>query len=561
MTAPTLCSTSALGRDVHDPGRAASAERQASPFSILPRGPAAAPAPASRPKDAQVAELEAQARNALHLGVSDACNNSCSFCLNGRVNGKIGGAAPRPPTLEETQLVIDRGYAAGMRECWFTVAEPTIGAHIVEAIAYARQVGFDVIGMNTNGRKLGKKELIDRLADAGLNRLMLSMHGHSAAVHDRIVERQGAYDQVIVGLERLAKLRGSYDIELHMLHVLCSVSYPHIEDMYRFFRRWALPEKGDKLSYTCLKLLGSTLFEGVFDDLGMRYDQMVKGWLEAWYRLGTPGDMLLSEVPGCVVVAQAPPGMPIPTIDVPEHRFTRDGLEQGATTPRSNLVQPMSLVLDQVEAAYDDDHNYCKHDGCKTCLVESVCPGIMVEYVKRFGSDEFPAIHTLPQIVKPGHSGGGGGPVLDAPEQLGTLGRWLLGLSPTELARLRLAPTSARLDGERLAFSLSGPGGFELALFVEQRDDARPAFGRTAGLNLSYKASAEHGFIAQLLRRVAREHSASGFDVFERAWTAARDGHPLPAARDPQAPRTTAAPSAPQSASESAAVATVGGRA
>ena len=523
MNAPDPSSPPA-SRDLLQPDRAARAERLASPFKIAPSAPPPPPAAAVKVKDAQVAELEAQARNALHLGVSDACNNSCSFCLNGRVNGKIGGAAPRPPTLEETQLVIDRGYAAGMRECWFTVAEPTIGAHIVEAIAYARQVGFEVIGMNTNGRKLGKKELIDRLADAGLNRLMLSMHGHSAAVHDYIVERQGAYDQVIVGLERLEKLRDSYDIELHMLHVLCKPSFPHIAAMYDFFRRWSRPEKGDKLSYTCLKLLGSTLFDGVFDNLGMRYDEMVKEWLDVWYRLGTPSDMLLSEVPGCVVVAQAPPGMPIPTIDVPEHRFTRDGLEQGATTPRSNLVQPMSLVLDEIAVTYDDDDNYCKHEGCKDCLVESVCPGIMVEYVKRYGIGEFPPILELPQIIKPGHHSGGGGPRIDDPAQLGRLTTWLLGLDPAELARLRLVPSASRLDDERFALSLDGPGEFALSLFVERRDDERPAFGRTALLNLSYKASAEHGFIAQLVRRLARQHRGDGFDAFAAAWRDAREG-------------------------------------
>ncbi|TNF23539.1 MAG: radical SAM protein [Deltaproteobacteria bacterium] len=517
------------GRRYLQPKRAERAERLASPFKILPSGEAAGPqgdcaSGVTTSKDLQVAELEAQARNALHLGVSDACNNSCSFCLNARVDGKIDGAAPRPPTLEETQLVIDRGYAAGMRECWFTVAEPTIGKHIVEAVAYAREVGFEVIGMNTNGRRLGKKALIDRLVDAGLNRLMLSMHGHSAAVHDYIVQRNGAYDQVIEGLERLEQLRDSHDIQLHMLHVLCKPSYPHIADMYAFFKRWARPEKGDKLSYTCLKLLGSTLFDGVFDELGMRYDEMVKEWLRVWYDLGRPPEMLLSEVPGCVVVAQAPPGGPIPTIDVPEHRFTRDGLEQGKTTPNANDVQPMSVVLDEIAITYDDDDNYCKHEGCKSCLVESVCPGIMVEYVKRFGFGEFPPILELPEIVKPSHGGGGGGPLLDDPARLGLLASWLLGLGPAELARLRLVPTGARLDDERFAFTLDGPGGFSLSLFVERRDDAKPAFGRTSRLNLSYKASAEHGFIGQLLKRLARAHRGDGFDDFAEAWGAARDG-------------------------------------
>jgi len=532
---------SPAGRQLHHPKRAERAERLASPFKILPDGrPAAASASecgssggTTSAKDLQVAELEAQARNALHLGVSDACNNSCSFCLNARVNGKIGGAAPRPPTFEETKLVIDRGYAAGMRECWFTVAEPTIGKHIVEAIAYAREVGFEVIGMNTNGRRLGKKQLIDRLVEAGLNRLMLSMHGHSAEVHDYIVERNGAYDQVIVGLERLDKLRDRYDIELHMLHVLCKPSYPHIADMYAFFKRWARPERGDKLSYTCLKLLGSTLFDGVFDELGMRYDEMVKEWLRVWYDLGKPPEMLLSEVPGCVVVAQAPPGGPIPTIDVPEHRFTRDGLEQGATTPVSNLVQPMEMVLDQIDITYDDDDNYCKHEGCKSCVVESVCPGIMVEYVKRFGVGEFPPILELPEIIKPGQ-GGGGGPLIDASEQLEPLASWLLGLSGDDLARLRLTPSGSRLDDERFAFSLAGPGDFSLSLFVERRDDAKPAYGRTSRLNLSYKASAEHGFIGQLLKRLARRHRADGFDVFAGAWQEARSGG-VPGVAEPRA--------------------------
>ena len=96
-------------------------------------------------------------RKSLHLAVSDACNNSCIFCLNRRIDGRIDGQTPRPPSLHEVKRRLETGYHdAGLREAWFTIAEPTLSPNLLPAVRFARELGYEVVGMNTNGRLLAK---------------------------------------------------------------------------------------------------------------------------------------------------------------------------------------------------------------------------------------------------------------------------------------------------------------------------------------------------------------------------------------------------------------------
>ena len=67
----------------------------------------------------------------------------------------------------------------------------------------AKKVGYQTVFLTTNGRMLANSEFLQAIRDAGLDRLYLSIHGHSADIHDKAVGAPGAYDQVCLAIENL----------------------------------------------------------------------------------------------------------------------------------------------------------------------------------------------------------------------------------------------------------------------------------------------------------------------------------------------------------------------
>ncbi|MBM4394180.1 MAG: radical SAM protein [Deltaproteobacteria bacterium] len=470
--------------------------------------------------------LPQERRSALHVAVSDACNNSCVFCLNARVDGRIDGAPPRPPAWEEIRGTIDRGRAAGLTELAITIAEPTLGKHLVRAVRHAREIGFERVAMNTNGRLLGRGTLLDDLLAAGLSRIVLSLHGPEAGVHDPLAGRAGAFAEVLAGLEKLAARRPESGFNLQVLCVVCRPNLAAIEPMWRFFERHARPDRGDGISFTALKTLG--LAADRFADLGVPYGELVDHWLGAWRSLGAPPAMMLSEVPGCVVLARAATG-PVPAVDVPDARFVREGVAvRNATDP-----------------------NYAKRDACRDCRIEPVCPGVMERYVATHGWDEFPPVRELPAASAPAKvSGDGGARAGDGGARAGDgapavqLACMLLGTTAEALARGGLSATSFRRNDDGLAVGVAGPGGFEAVLQVAPRDDTKPAYLRTPALNVSYSGGPAEGLLPKLLARVVRAVGDRPFADLAAAWDrAAAAAPPAPSpAGDPAAP---AAPDLP----------------
>ena len=444
-------------------------------------------------------------RSALHLAVSDACNNSCVFCLNGRVDGRIEGAPPAPPSWDEIRDTIDQGRAAGLRELAITVAEPTLSPNLVPAIRHARSIGFDRVTINTNGRLLGRGRLVEDLVEAGLTTLMLSVHGPSAEVHDPLVRRPGAFVQVEAGLERLAAVRPATGFRLEFLMVLCRSNIAHLDAMWRFFSRFARTAQGDGLNCTAMKPLGCA--DPVYEALGLRYGELVDEWLRVWRGLGAPAAMRLSEVPGCVVLARAGSG-PVPEVDVPDARFVRDDAE----APRHHR-----------------DPNYARRPDCDACVLKPVCSGAMVRYVERFGWDEFPPVLVLPGQRKAGPSGGGRGKA--------GMAAWLLDVSEEGLAKAGLAPAGCRRHERELEVSVRGQDGMALSVLLEPRDDGRPAYLRTRHVNVGFKCDGPGDRVPRLMARVARRLRDASWDEVVAAWErlSGTGGDDTPVQEDPVA--------------------------
>ncbi len=168
------------------------------------------------------AQLSAPYR--MDLAITYRCNNNCSHCYNARLRTFPEMSA------DQWKKAIDKIWSLRIPHVVFTGGEPTLYRDLPELVAYAEETGL-ITGLNTNGRKLADQDYLDSLINAGLDHVQITLESHDAAIHDRMVNAKGAWEETVAGLKNViaSKLyimtnttllthnRGSLEQTLHFL--------------------------------------------------------------------------------------------------------------------------------------------------------------------------------------------------------------------------------------------------------------------------------------------------------------------------------------------------------
>lgn len=129
----------------------------------------------------------------MDLALTYRCDNNCIHCYVER---------PRDyPELdtESWKMVLLKLWEIGIPHVVFTGGEATLREDLVELVEYAENTGF-VTGILTNGRGLAKNSLMERLADAGLDHIQITIESHLKDVHDRMTGCAGSFEEVLEGI-------------------------------------------------------------------------------------------------------------------------------------------------------------------------------------------------------------------------------------------------------------------------------------------------------------------------------------------------------------------------
>ncbi len=116
-------------------------------------------------------------------------------------------------------------------EILFTSGEPTLDPGLVTYVTWAKQRGFRVIGLVTNGRRLTYRGYARELLDAGLNRVTVSIHGHIATLHDGQTRTPGSFEQSLSGLDEIVRLGRTRHLRVHTSTVLNRRTLPHLAEI------------------------------------------------------------------------------------------------------------------------------------------------------------------------------------------------------------------------------------------------------------------------------------------------------------------------------------------
>ena len=129
------------------------------------------------------------------------CNNQCQFCIHGdKRNFK------KTKSTEEIKQILKQN-CDNFGKLVFTGGEVTIREDILEIVKYAKDLGYKIIQIQTNGRMFSYFDFCKKLIDAGVTEFGLSIHGSTPEIHDGLTRAVGSFEQTLQGILNLKKLQ------------------------------------------------------------------------------------------------------------------------------------------------------------------------------------------------------------------------------------------------------------------------------------------------------------------------------------------------------------------
>jgi radical SAM protein with 4Fe4S-binding SPASM domain len=130
----------------------------------------------------------------MDLAITYRCNNDCAHCYNARERN-----FPEL-TTEQWFKIIDQLWELGVPHLVFTGGEATLRNDLPELIRHA-EVNGQITGLNTNARRLMDEKYVQKLVDAGLDHVQVTVESCNEQVHDEMMRAKGAFKQTIAGLK------------------------------------------------------------------------------------------------------------------------------------------------------------------------------------------------------------------------------------------------------------------------------------------------------------------------------------------------------------------------
>lgn len=136
------------------------------------------------------------------IKVGSRCNNKCLFCIQDDKRNKY------PDRVSKEILdFLEKGRNEGRKKVVFTGGEPTFRPKLLsEWVRRAKKIGYSIIQVQTNGRIFSYVDYCKEIISAGANEFGLALHGSSAAIHDRLTQVPGSFDQTTRGIKNLKSL-------------------------------------------------------------------------------------------------------------------------------------------------------------------------------------------------------------------------------------------------------------------------------------------------------------------------------------------------------------------
>lgn len=280
----------------------------------------------------------------LSITLSGRCDSRCKFCFTERIR--------EAPGLSNSD-VLDAMRAA--REACvtavvFTGGEPTLRQELGDLIGAARSMGYQHVGIQTNGHRLAAADYLVELRNAGLTSALVSLHGPDGATHDDVAQSSGSFVRACQALVNLS--RESIDTTVNF--VVSRTNGPRAAELPEIV---ASRHTRAKLRFSCL------IIEGAAHDNVARIlptlPQFVEWVGEACVQASRYGlEVEVMNVPPCIASTLGLPG-----------NYT---LEERRSLMQASPFYRTSKPRGELDV---------KVSACESCLLSVDCGGIQMSYL------------------------------------------------------------------------------------------------------------------------------------------------------------------------------------
>jgi len=282
------------------------------------------------------------------------CNNHCAFCVQGRKREWFPAK-----NKKEVKDSLREAYGKGKREVVFTGGEPTLHPNFLELVAYAKNIGFQEIQIQSNGRMFAYSDFCKKTIEAGATLFSPALHGADAKTQDFLTGIPGSFMQTIQGIRNLKKL-GQY---VMTNSVITKKNYKQIPKLAKL-----LVDLGvDQFQFAFVHILGSAAEN--------------KNWL-----VPRKTEIISYVKKGLDIGIKA--GKKVTTEAIPYCLMS--GYEECV----AEKIIPKTRIYD-ADFVVEEYGNYRRNYGkvrrseCRSCKYNGICEGPWKEYVEIFGWKEF----------------------------------------------------------------------------------------------------------------------------------------------------------------------------
>lgn len=169
----------------------------------------------------------------IQIETTALCSARCSFCVYPEV-----GAARGLRHMDHAlfRKIVDEAADAGVFTAYVLngLGEPTLDPQLEERIRYVSEADpAAAVKIYTHGAHLTPARF-DRLRDAGLGEVCISLNAVRADQHERVTGLRNAFDRVCANAEYAIAHRGRMTVRVHAVF---NSDFPR-PDMEWFFARW-----------------------------------------------------------------------------------------------------------------------------------------------------------------------------------------------------------------------------------------------------------------------------------------------------------------------------------
>lgn len=289
----------------------------------------------------------------LDIKIGFACNNRCRFCVQGDKRHRV-----KPPTTDDVleELRLGRQRAEGVV---FTGGEPTLRRDLLSLVSRARDLGYETIQIQSNGRTFASRRFCEQLIEAGATEFSPALHGHTPELHDYLTRAPGSFMQTTRGIRNL-RLLGQYVLTNSVVVRANSRTLNHLAQL--------LVDLGvNQYQLAFVHPVGTA--EDDFYQVVPRME-ILSPYLRAGLEPGLKAGLTVhtEAVPYCIL-----PGYEQCVVE--------------SRIPHTKVVDAGQVVEDY--RAYRLTEGKLKGPGCPTCRWFDVCEGPWREYPEHYGFDEF----------------------------------------------------------------------------------------------------------------------------------------------------------------------------